>query len=90
MPEPPGGWPLFGHLHLLGGHVPVYRTLGALADKHGPIFQIKLGTKRAIVVSSWEFVKECLGTNDQVFLTRPNCAASRYLGFNADLFAMSP
>ncbi|KAF3435936.1 hypothetical protein FNV43_RR23028 [Rhamnella rubrinervis] len=90
VPQPPGGWPLFGHLFLLGGQVPVYRTLGDLADKHGPIFQIKLGTKRAIVVSSWEYVKECLGTNDQVFLTRPTSAVSRYLGCNADVFGLSP
>ncbi|KAF3431673.1 hypothetical protein FNV43_RR26405 [Rhamnella rubrinervis] len=90
VPQPSGGWPLFGHLFLLGGQVPVYRTLGALAGKHGPIFQIKLGTKRVIVVSSWEYVKECLGTNDQVFHTRPTSAVSRYLGCNADVFGLSP
>lgn len=59
-PEPPGAWPLIGDLHLLGGQVPVCRTLGAMADKHGPVFTIQLGTKRALVISSWEAVKGVL------------------------------
>ncbi|KAL4269524.1 hypothetical protein GQ457_HM000460 [Hibiscus cannabinus] len=59
-PEPEGAWPILGHLHLLGGSDQLlYRTLGAMADEHGPAFTIRLGTRRAIVVSSWEVAKEC-------------------------------
>ncbi|KAJ1389369.1 Cytochrome P450 [Sesbania bispinosa] len=35
----------------------LYRTLGAMADKYGPAFNIWLGTRRAFVVSSWEVAK---------------------------------
>ncbi|KAE9444740.1 hypothetical protein C3L33_23362, partial [Rhododendron williamsianum] len=31
-PEPPGAWPILGHLHLLCGQGPLARTLGAMAD----------------------------------------------------------
>lgn len=40
-PEPQGAWPLIGHLHLLGGQIPVCRTLAAMADKHGLVFNIR-------------------------------------------------
>ncbi|KAF3431671.1 hypothetical protein FNV43_RR26403 [Rhamnella rubrinervis] len=92
LPQPSGAWPLIGHLHLLAtkGQVPLCRTLGALADQNGPIFLLKLGTKRAIVVSRWETVKECLCTNDQVFLTRPASATSKYMSYNEALFVFGP
>ncbi|XP_015892303.3 xanthotoxin 5-hydroxylase CYP82C4 isoform X1 [Ziziphus jujuba] len=90
LPEPKGWWPLIGHLHLLRGDVPAFRTLAAIADKNGPIFRIQLGTKQAIVVSSWETVKECFSpANDKVFLTRPASAASRYLGYGNAFFGLT-
>lgn len=89
-PEPPGAWPVIGHLRLLGGQVPPCRTLGNLADRHGPIFTIRLGDRKAVVVSSWEAVKECFTTLDQVFLTRPKSAASTYMGYRNALFGLSP
>ncbi|XP_015892336.3 xanthotoxin 5-hydroxylase CYP82C4 [Ziziphus jujuba] len=91
LPEPEGAWPLIGHLHRLSrSQIPVCRALGAIADKHGPIFTIKLGRKRAIVVSCWEAVKDCFCTNDKAFLTRPTSAASRYMGYGNAIFGMSP
>ncbi|KAJ9176612.1 hypothetical protein P3X46_011904 [Hevea brasiliensis] len=90
-PEPCGAWPLLGHLLLiLKDRVPLFRILGAMADKHGPVFTIQLGTKPALVVSSWEAVKDCFKTNDRVFMTRPSCIASKYLGYNGALFGLSP
>ncbi|RVW14401.1 Cytochrome P450 82C4 [Vitis vinifera] len=45
---------------------PIFRTLGAMADKHGPVFMIQLGMHPAVVVSSHEAVKECFTTNDKM------------------------
>ncbi|KAG8371713.1 hypothetical protein BUALT_Bualt13G0116800 [Buddleja alternifolia] len=88
--QPPGAWPFIGHLHLLGGQSPVARTLGAIADKHGPIFSLRLGTQQALVVSNWELIKECFTTRDRVFATRPIMAISKYLGYKYAAFALAP
>nr|GMD23764.1 cytochrome P450 82C4-like [Ipomoea batatas] len=90
VPEAPGAWPFIGHLHLLHGRLPVARTLGKMADKYGPIFGLRLGSHPAIVVSSWEVVKECFTTNDLIFATRPRMAVGKYLGYNEALFALAP
>lgn len=75
-PEPKGAWPLIGHLHLLGGEDQLlYRTLGAMADKYGPAFNISLGSRRAFVVSSWEVAKDCFTTNDKALASRPTTVA---------------
>ncbi|KAJ9697333.1 hypothetical protein PVL29_009230 [Vitis rotundifolia] len=51
-PEPSGAWPFVGHLHLLSGPTPIFRTLAAMADKHGPVFMICLGMHRALAFAS--------------------------------------
>ncbi|XP_059660088.1 xanthotoxin 5-hydroxylase CYP82C4-like [Cornus florida] len=89
-PEPSGAWPIIGHLHLLGGELPIARTLGALADKYGAIYSLRLGSSPALVVSSWEAVKECFTTNDTIFATRPSMAVGKYLGYDYALFALAP
>ncbi|KAM3326191.1 xanthotoxin 5-hydroxylase CYP82C4 [Capsicum chacoense] len=90
-PKAPGAWPFIGHLHLLSGQLPVCRTLGIMADKYGPIFQLQLGSHPALVVSSWEMVKDCFtAANDKIFASRPNIALSKYIGYNGALFALAP
>ncbi|THF99993.1 cytochrome P450 CYP82D47-like [Camellia sinensis] len=89
-PEPSGSLPLIGHLHLLRGENPISRTLGAMADKYGPVYSLRLGgRRRALVVSSWEAVKDCFTTNDTVFATRPALAVSKNWYDNA-VFAIGP
>lgn len=61
-----------------------------MADKYGPVFTIRLGLHRALVVSSWEMAKECLTTNDQAASSRPELLASKHLGYNYAMFAFSP
>ncbi|KAH9751030.1 Xanthotoxin 5-hydroxylase CYP82C4 [Citrus sinensis] len=91
VPEPGGAWPLIGHLHLLGGQKPAaHVTLGSIADKHGPIFMIKLGLHRALIVSNWEIAKECFTTNDKVFCNRIKALAPEILGYNYAMFGFSP
>ncbi|KAL0286374.1 UNVERIFIED_CONTAM: Xanthotoxin 5-hydroxylase CYP82C4 [Sesamum angustifolium] len=88
-PEPSGAWPVIGHLHLLGGRVPVYRILGGLADRYGPVFTVRLGVHPALVVSSWEAVKECFTTNDKILNKRPAASAGKYLGYNYAAFGFT-
>ena len=89
-PEPSGAWPVIGHLHLLQGKVPVFRTLGAIADKVGPVFMIRLGMYRAVVVSNLEAVKECFTTNDKALASRSTSAAAKLLGYNYAAFFFAP
>ncbi|RVX15241.1 Cytochrome P450 82C4 [Vitis vinifera] len=90
-PEATAAWPIIGHLHLLGGSDQLpHITLGNMADKYGPVFTIRLGVHRALVVSSWEMAKECLTTNDQAASSRPELLASKHLGYNYAMFGFSP
>ena len=89
-PEASGVWPIIGHLPLLGGSRPAHITLGEMADKHGPIFTIRIGVHRALVVSSWEIVKECFTTNDKAFCNRPKAVALEHMAYNYAMFGFSP
>ncbi|KAD6119211.1 hypothetical protein E3N88_10482 [Mikania micrantha] len=90
-PEPNGAWPIVGHLHLFGGSDQLFhRTLGAMADKYGPAFNIRLGTRRAFVVSSWEVAKECFTVNDKAFSSRPKTASVKHMGYNYKMFSLGP
>uniref|UniRef100_A0A5B7C514 Cytochrome P450 CYP82D47-like n=1 Tax=Davidia involucrata TaxID=16924 RepID=A0A5B7C514_DAVIN len=89
-PEAGGAWPVIGHLHLLGGPQVPHITLGAMADKYGPIFTIRVGVHRALVVSSWEMAKECFTTNDLAISSRPKFSAADHLGYNYAMFGFSP
>ena len=90
-PEAAGAWPIIGHLHLLGRSDKLpHIILGNMADKYGPVFTIRLGAYRAVVVSSWEMAKECLTTNDQASSSRPELLASKHLGYNNAMFGFAP
>lgn len=90
LPQPPGALPFIGHLHLLSGKKTIARTLGAMADECGPIFSLRLGQQRVVVLSSWETVKDCFLNNDAVTATRPAMAVSKYFAYNYASFAISP
>ncbi|XP_042484424.1 cytochrome P450 CYP82D47-like [Macadamia integrifolia] len=90
VPEPSGALPIVGHLHLLGGQEPVARILGAMADKYGPAFMLRLGVNHTFVVSSWEMMRDCFTSNDRVFATRPQSAAGKYLGYNYANLGFTP
>ncbi|CAI0558573.1 unnamed protein product [Linum tenue] len=91
LPPPPpmagGRRPIIGHLGLFTAHNSLpHVTLGALADKHGPIFTIQLGIHRAVVVNSWELAKELYSDHDLIISTRPNLTATRLLGYDMVMF----
>jgi cytochrome P450 len=89
-PEAAGGWPLIGHLRLLAGSQLPHITLGALAEKYGPAFTIRIGVHPALVISSWELAKECFTNNDVALSSRPKLVGSKHLGYNYVMFGLSP
>ncbi|KAK9164025.1 hypothetical protein Syun_004927 [Stephania yunnanensis] len=89
-PEPGGAWPIIGHLHLFGAHEPLHQKLGTMADKLGPVFMIRLGMRRAVVVSNYEVAKECFTINDRILATRPRTTASKLMGYNYAVVGISP
>ncbi|XP_057989159.1 flavonoid-6-hydroxylase-like isoform X2 [Hevea brasiliensis] len=89
-PEAAGGWPVIGHLPLLAGSQPRHITLGNLADQMGPIFTIKIGVHRVLVVNNSELARECLTTNDKAFANRPKALAMEILGYNYFMVGTSP
>lgn len=90
-PEAGGAWPVIGHLPLLADRGLAHKVLGALADKHGPIFTIRVGVQRAIVVSNSEIAKECLtSSNDRAFTNRGKSIALEHLTYNYASFGFGP
>ncbi|GMI97272.1 cytochrome P450, family 82, subfamily C, polypeptide 2 [Hibiscus trionum] len=89
-PQAGGAWPVIGHLRLLRGPQPPHIVLANLADKYGRIFTIRLGVRRALVVSSWEIAKECLTINDKAFAGRPKVANMELLGYNNAMIMFAP
>ncbi|KAG4987851.1 hypothetical protein AAZX31_11G058900 [Glycine max] len=89
-PQAAGAWPIIGHLHLFNAHQLTHKTLGKMAEKHGPIFTIKLGSYKVLVLSSWEMAKECFTAHDKAFSTRPCVAASKLMGYNYAMFGFTP
>ncbi|KAK7283329.1 hypothetical protein RIF29_12771 [Crotalaria pallida] len=63
---------------------------GALADKYGPIFTIKLGSRRAVVLSNWKVAKECFTTNDLAASSRPRLVAVQQMCYDQAMFAFAP
>ncbi|KAI3688918.1 hypothetical protein L2E82_46852 [Cichorium intybus] len=90
VPEASGSWPIIGHMHLLAGSQVPYKLLGSMADKLGPMFTIKLGVHRVLVVNNAEIAKECLTTNDKVFASRPKAMATELMGYNYANFSVAP
>nr|GMD75962.1 cytochrome P450 CYP82D47-like [Ipomoea batatas] len=90
-PEASGAWPIIGHLHLLaGGKTPIHQILASMADKHDPIFRIRLGSQPALVVSDSKIAKECFTAKDKELATRPKYLASDIMGYNYSMFAVAP
>ncbi|XP_050238451.1 cytochrome P450 CYP82D47-like [Mercurialis annua] len=88
-PQPKGAWPVLGHLPLLSGPLEPHVLLGNIADKYGPIFIIKLGVRRSLVISSWELAKECFTTNDKILANRPSFLAAEVMGYNSAMLGFS-
>ncbi|KAL2241574.1 cytochrome P450 81D1-like [Sesamum indicum] len=87
-PSPAPPLPLFGHLHLLKH--PLHRTFRRFSQTHGPIFSLKLGVRRVVVVSSPNLVEECFTINDVIFSNRPRVLVDKYIGYDHTTAAGAP
>ncbi|CAI9281794.1 unnamed protein product [Lactuca saligna] len=92
-PKANGAWPIVGHLNLFGGSSgPTHIALGmeSMALKHGPIFTVRLGIHKVLVVNTWEIAKELFTTRDVTISSRPKFTAAKILGYNYAMFGVTP
>ncbi|RXH92406.1 hypothetical protein DVH24_033302 [Malus domestica] len=68
-PPSPRKLPVIGNLHQLGLYP--HRSLGALAQRHGPLMMLHFGSMPVLVVSSAEAASEVMKTHDIAFSSRP-------------------
>ncbi|KAG7614528.1 Cytochrome P450 [Arabidopsis suecica] len=90
LPPNPVGFPVIGHLHLL--KEPVHRSLRDLSRNLGiDVFILRLGSRRAVVVTSASAAEEFLSQqNDVVFANRPLATLTEYMGYNNTLVSTAP
>ncbi|KAI7752736.1 hypothetical protein M8C21_021673 [Ambrosia artemisiifolia] len=88
-PEPSGAWPIIGHFKVFNGSDLPHITLSSMADRYGPIFTIRLGIHKVLVVSNSEMVKDIITTHDLIALDRPNYTAAKILGRNGASFSFT-
>ncbi|XP_024972548.1 cytochrome P450 CYP82D47-like [Cynara cardunculus var. scolymus] len=90
-PEAGGAWPIIGHFKLFGASSDLpHLALASLADRYGPIFTVRLGIRRVLVVSGWEIAKEIFTTHDVIVSDRPKYLAAKILGHNYAAFSFAP
>ncbi|KAK2657562.1 hypothetical protein Ddye_010614 [Dipteronia dyeriana] len=87
-PSPRPSLPIIGHLHLLKH--PMHRTFHNLAQKYGPIFSLRFGSRLVVVVSSASAAEECFTKNDIVFANRPNLLLGKHIGYNNTTLTLAP
>ncbi|KAK9157107.1 hypothetical protein Scep_003681 [Stephania cephalantha] len=89
-PEPPGAWPIIGHLPILVSAKQPHRAFAALAEKHGPAFLLRMGMSPMLIVSSREVAKECYTAKDHVFATRPVTTAGKLMAYDHSVMGFTP
>ncbi|CAL4919202.1 unnamed protein product [Urochloa decumbens] len=85
LPPSPPAVPFLGHLHLV--KTPFHAALIRMAARHGPVFSLRMGSRRAVVVSSPECARECFTEHDVCFANRPISPTTRLLSFDGALLS---
>ncbi|XP_010543252.1 PREDICTED: cytochrome P450 81F3-like [Tarenaya hassleriana] len=89
LPPGPLALPIVGHLNLL--KPPIHRLFLRLSETHGPIFSLRFGSRRVVVVSSLSLARECFtGQNDIVLSNRPRFLTPKYVAYNYTTVGTSP
>nr|XP_043637070.1 cytochrome P450 CYP82D47-like [Erigeron canadensis] len=90
-PEASGAWPILGHFKLFNGSSGLpHVAFASMADKYGPIFTVRLGVRRVMLVSDWAIAKEIFTTHDVIVSYRPKYLAAKILGHNYASFTFAP
>lgn len=88
LPPGPPGLPFFGNLLSLDPELHTY--FADLAQTHGPIFKLWLGSKLGIVLTSPSTAREVLKDHDTVFANRDVPAAGRAATYGGTDIVWSP
>ncbi|PUZ36930.1 hypothetical protein GQ55_9G076800 [Panicum hallii var. hallii] len=86
LPPSPPAIPVLGHLHLLGK--PIHAALARLAERYGPVFSLRLGSREAVVVSSAACARECFTEHDVCFANRPRFPSLLLVSFGGATLPM--
>ncbi|KAI5012678.1 hypothetical protein ZWY2020_024944 [Hordeum vulgare] len=87
-PGPALALPFLGHLPFL--KKPLHATLARLAARHGPVFSLRLGSRPAVVVTSWEVAKECFSSDlDATLANRPHFPSVREVSFDYSVLTLA-
>ncbi|KAG5243667.1 cytochrome P450 [Salix suchowensis] len=81
LPPGPRGLPLIGNLHQLDS-CNLQKHLWQLSQKYGPLFTLRLGSRRTLVACSAKMAKEILKTHDLEFCSRPVLTGQQKLSYN--------
>ncbi|XP_057787920.1 cytochrome P450 71A8-like [Salvia miltiorrhiza] len=77
VPPSPSKLPIIGNLHQLGSLL--HRDLHSLAQKHGPLMLLHLGSVPVLIVSSADLAREIFRTHDLIFADRATFKATKKL-----------
>ncbi|KAF8399800.1 hypothetical protein HHK36_015671 [Tetracentron sinense] len=80
--------PIIGNLHQLG--LFPHRALRSLAQHHGPLMLLHLGSAPTVVVSSAEVAREIMKTHDLNFSSRPYSSIAKRLLYDHKDLAFAP
>ncbi|CAN6309240.1 unnamed protein product [Urochloa humidicola] len=87
LPPSPSAIPFLGHLHLV--KTPFHAALARLAARHGPVFSMRMGSRRTVVVSSPDAAKECFTEHDVAFANRPLFPSQKLVSFGGNSLSMA-
>ena len=93
-PPGPWGYPIFGHLPLLGRNPA--ETYHKWRQLYGDVFRIRFGSWKCVIINGYESVKDAAERSDDAFSGRPNFVTNMalkeaYGGFQSISFTdMSP
>ncbi|XP_057774983.1 cytochrome P450 71AU50-like [Salvia miltiorrhiza] len=79
LPPGPRGLPIIGHIHLLGKNP--HQDFRRLAEEHGEIMHMRLGSLPIVVVSSPATAELVLKTHDAVLSDRPHYLSTTRLTY---------
>ena len=82
LPPGPFPLPLLGNLLSIGQKQP-YRDLANMAEKYGKLFRIKIGSRKVIVINSYEIAREAFLAKAEDFAGRPHHFLGSIFGRNS-------